>query len=109
MPGKIKKYLVLKVDFNCKLMFCNINIYFTNLYSTGLDISSVAIAWNSFQICPTVKAIVDEDENILGIFCHVPKYAQKQNDSPWLNFELRTRQWPAGQMLIVELLKMLSS
>ena len=70
-------------------------------FITGLDISSAAIARNSFQICPTVRAIVDDDENILGIFCHVPKYAQKPNDSPWLNFELRTRHWPAGQMLML--------
>ena len=37
--GKINKYLVLKADFNYKLMFCKINfilpnIYFTKLYST---------------------------------------------------------------------------
>ena len=41
MFGKINKYLVLKADFNCKLMFCKINfilpnIYFTNLYSITL-------------------------------------------------------------------------
>ena len=39
MFGKINKYLVLKADFNCKLMFCKRNfilpnIYFTKLYST---------------------------------------------------------------------------
>ena len=34
MSGKINIYVVLKADFNCKLMFCKINIYFTNLYST---------------------------------------------------------------------------
>ena len=41
MSGKINTYVVLKVDFNCKLMFCKINfilpnIYFTNLYSITL-------------------------------------------------------------------------
>ena len=38
MFGKINKYLVLKADFNCKLMFCKTNfilpnIYFSKLYS----------------------------------------------------------------------------
>ena len=39
MFGKINKYLALKADFNCKLMFGKINfilpnIYFTKVYST---------------------------------------------------------------------------
>ena len=38
MFGKINKYVVLKADFNCKLMFGKINfilpnIYFTKVYS----------------------------------------------------------------------------
>ena len=40
MFGKINKYVVLKADFNCKLMFGKINfilpnIYFTKVYSTS--------------------------------------------------------------------------
>ena len=50
MFGEINKYLALKADFNCKLMFCKINftlpnIYFTNLYSTYN--SEVGTAWNA--------------------------------------------------------------
>ena len=44
------KYLVLKADFNCKLMFCKINfilpnIYFTKLYSLGQRTSDIGQRW----------------------------------------------------------------
>ena len=40
MFGKINKYLALKADFNCKLMFDKINFILPNIYFTK-DYSSI--------------------------------------------------------------------
>ena len=79
MFGKINKYLVLKADFNCKLMFCKINFILPNIYFSKLY-SSDHLGWDyqKYIGCLSVRELDNIAQSAFITFVFFPSSTESR-------------------------------